>query len=66
MTFNTFDQWVQASPDGVVLLEGRRDIPADAALKATQVAVLLTSRYPQLRFRSGNAEGADAPFSHGF
>ena len=65
MTLNTFDQWVQASPDGVVLLEGRRDIPADAALKATQVAALLASRYPKIRFRSGNAEGADAAFSDG-
>lgn len=65
LTVETLDQWVKRSPDGVVLLEGRRDIPAGAALKATQVSALLALRYPHLRFRSGKAEGADAAFSGG-
>jgi len=65
LTVKTLDQWVKRSPDGVVLLEGRRDIPAEAALKATQVSALLALSYPHLRFRSGNAEGADAAFSGG-
>lgn len=65
MTLDTLDQWVKDWPDGVVLLEGRRDIPGDAAHKAVQVGALLAARYPQLRFRSGNAEGADSAFSDG-
>jgi hypothetical protein len=63
MTFAEFTALVQATPDGVVLLEGRREISPDAADQARRVARLLATRFPRLRFRSGNASGSDEAFS---
>lgn len=56
----TYDQ-----PGAVVLLEGDRDVrPADGP-KLTALATLLAQRTMHMRFRSGNAGGADAFFAAG-
>ena len=56
----TYDQ-----PGAVVLLEGNRDVrPADGP-KLTALATLLAQRTKYMRFRSGNAGGADAFFAAG-
>ena len=65
MTFSDFTALVSQNPDGVVLLEGRRTIPEDDAKHAHAIAVSLALKFPQLRFRSGNAEGTDEAFSKG-
>jgi hypothetical protein len=65
MTFTEFESLVSQTPDGVVLLEGRRAIPADDARLAESLATSLARRFPKLRFRSGNAKGADEAFSRG-
>ena len=65
MTFSDFQSIVADRPDGVVLLEGRRAIPAGDYARATALARFLATRFPGLRFRSGNAEGADQAFSEG-
>jgi hypothetical protein len=65
MTYAQFHSLVSSSPDGVVLLEGRRSIPDEFADMAESLARHLASEFPALRFRSGNAEGADAAFSRG-
>jgi hypothetical protein len=65
MTYAEFKSMVAQAPDGVVLLEGRRAIPDDHARKAESLARHLATEFPALRFRSGNAEGADAAFSRG-
>jgi hypothetical protein len=65
MTFSEFTLLVTDHPDGVVLLEGRRAIPHDAAMQAQGLASSLALRFPRLRFRSGNAEGSDEAFSRG-
>lgn len=65
MTFSEFTSLVALNPNGVVLLEGRRAIPGDFARYAHDLAAGLASRFPALRFRSGNAEGADEAFSSG-
>jgi hypothetical protein len=65
MTFSEFTALVSNAPDGVILLEGRRAIPAETAAKAEAVARLLARHFPQLRFRSGNAEGSDEAFTRG-
>lgn len=65
MTFPEFQKIVEERPDGVVLLEGRRGIPASAGLQARELGRLLALRFPCLRFRSGNADGADRYFSEG-
>ncbi|WP_185819401.1 hypothetical protein [Chlorobium phaeovibrioides] len=65
MTFSEFTLLVMNNPDGVVLLEGRRAIPDDYVKHAHDIAASLASRFPTLRFRSGNAEGSDEAFSRG-
>ena len=66
MTLAEFTAIVQATPEAVVLLEGRRSIPDQDAALATHTASMLVKHYPGLRFlRSGNAEGADQAFSAG-
>jgi hypothetical protein len=53
------------SPNAVVLLEGRRGISEADAMAARDFGEFLARRFPALRFRSGNAEGADQAFSDG-
>lgn len=65
MTLSELTAIVEASPEAVILLEGRRSIPAHDAELATALARTLALRFPSLRFRSGNAEGADQAFSEG-
>lgn len=65
MTFSEFTSLVVQNPDGVVLLEGRRIIPDAYAKQAYDLAASLALKFPQLRFRSGNAEGSDEAFSRG-
>ncbi len=65
MTLAEFTAIVEAVPEPVALLEGRRSIPDHDAAHATHTASMLVRRYPALRFRSGNAEGTDQAFSEG-
>jgi hypothetical protein len=65
MTFPEFQILVGKHPDGVILLEGRRAIPDDFAKQAQELGASLALRFPELRFRSGNAEGSDEAFSRG-
>ncbi len=65
MTFSEFTLLISKTPDGFVLLEGRRRIPADVAVQAEALARALAVRFPRLRFRSGNATGTDEAFSNG-
>lgn len=65
MTFSDFCRLVSDQPHGVVLLEGRRAIPPEDYRRATELARHLATKFPHLRFRSGNAPGADEAFSEG-
>lgn len=65
MTYCDFLSLVKHNPAGVVLLEGRRAIPNNDARHAREIAASLASRFPKLRFRSGNAEGSDEAFASG-
>lgn len=65
MTFSDINRLIAGQPDGVVLLEGRRAIPQEDYKLATELARHLATMFPQLRFRSGNAEGSDQAFSEG-
>lgn len=60
-----FEQLVGGAPNAVVLLEGRRGIAEAEALAARDFGEFLALRFPVLRFRSGNAEGADQAFADG-
>jgi hypothetical protein len=65
MTFAEFSTLVEKSPEGVVLLEGRRTVPAHDAAVAEGLARALALMFSRLRFRSGNATGSDQAFSGG-
>jgi len=65
MTFQEFSTLVEKSPEGVVLLEGRRTIPAHDAQLAEGLARALALKFSRLRFRSGNATGSDEAFTGG-
>jgi hypothetical protein len=65
MTLAEFTAIVEAATEPVVLLEGRRSIPDHDAALATHTAIMLVRHFPALRFRSGNAKGADQAFSEG-
>jgi hypothetical protein len=65
MTYSDFKRLISEQPDGVVLLEGRRSIPPEDFERATELASHLATEFPQLRFRSGNAQGSDQAFSEG-
>lgn len=65
MTLDQFTHLVNPCPNPVILLEGRREIPADMAIAARKIAGLLAGRFPAMRFRSGNASGSDEAFAEG-
>jgi hypothetical protein len=65
MNLADFRLLVSSSQRPVVLLEGRRLIPAADARAARQFAARLAREFPRLLFRSGNAEGSDEAFSAG-
>lgn len=65
MTFQEFLTLVEKSPEGVVLLEGRRSIPAHYAAAAEGLARALALKFAKLGFRSGNATGSDEAFAQG-
>jgi hypothetical protein len=65
MHFDDFAALVLNTSDPLILVEGRRSIPEPAARSARRVAALLARRFPSLRFRSGNATGADEAFAAG-
>lgn len=65
MNIQVFEHIVLGSPNAVVLLEGRRGISEADTMAARDFGEFLARRFPALRFRSGNAEGADQAFSDG-
>jgi len=65
MNFTQFTDLLARTPNGVILLEGRRDIPKTSEEAAQDLADKLARCFPQLRFRSGNATGSDESFAEG-
>jgi hypothetical protein len=65
MTLECFTALISTASSPVILIEGRRSISAKGALGAKRVAAKLARRFPGLRFRSGNATGADEAFGAG-
>lgn len=65
MTFKEFSALISDSSDPVILIEGRRAISPEVAESARKVAAFLAGVFPLLKFRSGNANGADEAFAAG-
>lgn len=51
--------------NGIILLEGKRNIYEEDKIKLIQIGKLLTEKMPNATFRSGNADGSDYYFSQG-
>lgn len=54
MTLPEFNSLIQKQPDGIVLLEGRRTIPAEDYARASLFAKTLALRFPQLAGGTGH------------
>ncbi len=65
MTLSDFKSLLQSHPAPVILIEGKRNIPQEYAVKAAQLTEKFAKEYPSIIFRSGNAEGADRAFTEG-
>jgi hypothetical protein len=65
MKFAEFSELIANTPDPVILIEGRRTITPEAIESASKVSAWLATRFPHLKFRSGNASGSDEAFSAG-
>ena len=65
MTREEFQTIMSKAERPVILLEGTRELPEPDAEKLEAVARRLAEDYPPARFRTGNAEGADAAFARG-
>jgi hypothetical protein len=65
MTFTVFSDLISNTSDPLILIEGRRVISKELADSARITAATLARKFPQLKFRSGNANGDDEAFSPG-
>lgn len=65
MKFNDFLAMYDC-PGNVVLLEGKRHVREDDRVKLFKLSKLLAENTKHIKFRSGNAAGADNYFSKGF
>ncbi len=63
----TFLEFVSAhdKPGAVVLLEGKREVPAEDQDRLRALGRMVTGGTKHITFRSGNAEGSDHFFSVG-
>ncbi|PQJ74760.1 hypothetical protein [Polaribacter gangjinensis] len=50
---------------GIILLEGKRNVPEKDKIKLIEIGKLLAEKMPHATFRSGNADGSDYFFSQG-
>ncbi|HMP73028.1 MAG TPA: hypothetical protein PKE55_07155 [Kiritimatiellia bacterium] len=64
-TLADLDQRLATETDPVVLVEGIRALPDHHIEPLRSFGSMLATRYPQTRFRSGNAPGSDAAFAEG-
>ncbi|QTN33611.1 hypothetical protein HZ994_15275 [Akkermansiaceae bacterium] len=65
MTLDEFSRLIFLNSHPVILVEGRRSITESAMQSAQRLTAAMAGRFPDLRFRSGNASGADEAFSSG-
>ena len=56
---------IDAADRPTVLLEGTRSPPGEDREQLVRLARLLATRYPSVRFRTGNAPGADEALAEG-
>lgn len=65
MDFAEFTAQIALHQEPVILVEGRRSILPESAIAASCLAEFLAGKFPHLKFRSGNASGADEAFTSG-
>jgi len=65
MKYDEFKELVKNIDNPVVLIEGKRNIPERYYIKAIRVAEKIATDFPNIIFRTGNADGTDEAFSLG-
>ncbi|WP_291321501.1 hypothetical protein [Desulfonatronospira sp.] len=65
MDFDELKSLLNTMADPVILMEGRRSIPAGQQQSAFETARSLAGDFKHVTFRSGNASGSDYAFSRG-
>jgi len=60
---SAFDILAERSP--IILVEGRRSLPAGVPEQLEQAGNWMATRFPGAIFRSGNADGSDTEFARG-
>ena len=65
MTIQTLKKLTESTENPVILLEGRRKVKSDDKAKLTAFAYNLAVAFPNVTFRTGNADGSDTLFAKG-
>ena len=60
-----FNEFCKKFENGIILLEGKREIDVASQEKLTAIGKRLAEKMPNAIFRSGNADGSDYYFSLG-
>ena len=61
----TFENFCKLHANGIILLEGKRNVKPEDQAKLIGIGKLLATHLPNATFRSGNADGSDYYFSQG-
>ena len=61
----TFENFCNLYANGIILLEGKRNVKPEDQAKLIAIGKLLATHLPNATFRSGNADGSDYYFSQG-
>ena len=61
----TFENFCKQYANGIILLEGKRNVKSEDQEKLIAIGKLLAINLPNATFRSGNADGSDYCFSQG-
>ncbi len=64
-TLRKLERQLKTTGRPVLLVEGTRQVPADAFARLVALGEWLARRYPAAVFRTGNASGADEAFANG-
>jgi len=65
MTLYTIQELIESADNPVILLEGRRKVKPEDKEKLTRFAYNLAVAFPNVTFRTGNADGSDTLFAKG-
>jgi hypothetical protein len=65
MTYQQFTDIIESSEHPVILVEGTRSLPESDIELLASFTKKLANKYPDIKFRTGNADGSDSAFAKG-